>query len=282
MSKIIIASALTALVASAHGAANNLRAAPESENEGRNLQVADQLKNSLLTVLTPLIAEYIEDELTYYDPIAFPNVTTIDLGNSTFEGTCPDSSANLTYGFGAVTGLSNINIDGIELVPGSDDITVSFLALDGATWEGDWIFTFNWPSIVAETSVQLQANLCGFPIDQTISGLATVLDANVVAKASMFGKTGNVLRFRPTSEVTSIVLQTVELNVGNVTADVGVAGSVIQNINLVESLEQKILTQFADDIEPFIVNVVNAYFETNAPFPLAEGATTGVSKSGSP
>lgn len=279
MSKVIIASALTALVASAHGAGSNLRA-PESQN-GRKLQVADQLKNALLTVFTPLIAEYMKDELSYYDPIAFPNVTTIDLGNSTFDGACPESSANLTYGFGAVTGISNINIEEIQLVPGSDDITVSFLALDGATWEGDWIFRFNWPNVTAETSIQLQANLCGFPIDQTISGLATVLDTNVVAKAAMEGSTGNVLRFRPTSEVTAIVLESVELVVGNVTADIGVAGSVIQNINLVESLEKKILTQFADDVEPFIVNVVNSYFETNAPFPLAEEGSA-VSKSGSP
>lgn len=270
------ASVLTALILSSANA--NLLRTKKKDHQQRKLQLGTTVLNALIDEFTPDLSTWAQTELNYFDPLAFGNSTTVSLGDTTFDGACPDSFANITYGIGAITGISDVNINKIELISGTEDIDVSFLALEGATWNGDWLFDFSFPNITAETTVVMNASLCGFPVNQALTGSTTILDPAVVATVAMDGKTDNILLFRQSSQVTGAVVERMELTIGNVTADFGIDGDVVDNLNVAESLQQQLLANFSNDVEPLIINVVNVFLENLAPFALDGSSTSTVSK----
>ena len=236
----------------------------------RQLQGGDGsiILNALISQLTPTLGEFLQEELDAYDPIVWGNQTTVDLGQSDFGGACP-SQASLTYGVGKVNGLGNMNLDKVEMVAGSQDIDVSFLALNGATWTADWKMDASFPAVVGDTFVGLLGNLCGFPLNQTLNGVATVSNASVEVIVQVNGETARVLSFQDSSQVTSAVVQQVKLQLGAVALDFGVDGDLVQ-LNVTENLENMLLDNFSADIEPLVIQVVNSVLAAQAPFSLAE------------
>lgn len=273
------ASALSRLVEASQLRSNTHKdALSKKAQHQRHLQGINGLLNSLINIFTPTMGDYIKEELAVFDPIDFGNETTVDLGTTDFDGACP-SQANITYGLGELSGLTDVTINRIELVENSQDIDMSFLGLDGATWKGEWIIEMSFEQIMADTTVGLVASLCGFPISQTLQGIATIGNPSLALTIQIEGETSNLLQFSDSSQVTSAVVQNMELEVSSVDVVFAMQGNVIQNLNITEGLEAMVLNQLSNDIEPLFISVVNSFLAADAPFNLG-GNDNVVSRNG--
>jgi len=93
------------------------------------------------------------------------------------------------------------------------------------------------------------------------------------------GETSNLLQFSDSSQVTSAVVQNMELEVSSVDVVFAMQGNVIQNLNITEGLEAMVLNQLSNDIEPLFISVVNSFLAADAPFNLG-GNDNVVSRNG--
>jgi hypothetical protein len=166
--------------------------------------LAGTVFNALVNAFAPVLANSLENQIN-------ANFKSFDVGEErteTLDYTSNDgcsSPATITYSLGALSG-SDVDINSLELLPGTEVIDVSFLGLNGADWGGTWLMKATSPSLQVETFVTLTAEGCEIVNRPVASGLATLNGASAELKADMFGETSNLLMFQQTSQVNTVTV----------------------------------------------------------------------------
>jgi hypothetical protein len=266
---------LTLLATTAN--AGNLRSTTRQEQD-RNLQAATVV-NALITTLTPALVGIIQDNLDEnVDPIFIGNETTLESGelevpfpgqNNNISSLCK-SSASVTYGLGELWGLSSININRLELVPGSETIEMAMLGLGGVKWNGTWLLNATFANLTAETSVTASASACGFPLQTTLTGTTTMLAPSLQATLRLGGETSNIILFTSTSQIKTAQVETLDIELGPVEANIATSASIIPALNFGQSLDAFLLNELGNQLEPLLVQQLNQALGNQMPFAVGQ------------
>lgn len=241
----------------------HLRSKNNDEPDHRELQVdMASFFNGLVNDFSPALEGVLQNVLAEsFDPIVLGDQATVELGS--FElplplgGSC-QTSASATYGLGSISGLSNFNINSLELVPGSETFQPIFFGLGGATWSGTWILNATFDSVSVENSAGLKAQSClGDPIEQTLTGTTTLNQPSILIKTTLAGETSNLLLFAQTSQITSAEMEGLDFELGTVDAGFGGTGTIIPAFDLSNSFDAFLLNEFSDVLEPLMIDAVN-------------------------
>ncbi|CAB9526286.1 expressed unknown protein [Seminavis robusta] len=238
------------------------------EQETRNMQLINaELLNALIsTYLAPEIDVLLQTVLgNNFDPIYLGEETTIQ--TEELELALPPngivtcrSSASITYGVGYITGLSSIQVNALEMVPGSETINVgmeNILAGPSATWNGTWLVNATLEDLTAETSVTFRAQACGIPLEQKVTGITTFQSPSLQASMTLGGDTGNLILMTSTTEITTAQFESFNLEFGSIDAGIELGGTVIPTFALGDSFDAFLLNSVVNRLEPRIVDLVN-------------------------
>ncbi|CAB9519530.1 expressed unknown protein [Seminavis robusta] len=242
-------------------ASKNLR------GNGRELQLLTTVMNTLIQEFTPFLVGRMQRTLNAHDPAFLGSARTFDFGDLPSDSPCPDSTASISYGAWSLSGFSDMAIDRIELVEGTQDIDVSFFGLNGATWAGDWQFDVNFANIKAETTVSIKSTLCGLPVEQNVQAVASISSPSIGATIAMAGDTGNMVQFSQSSRLTSIGVREALLELGPIDTNFESNGTVSQ-FDVDGQIADTLLNELAQNVTPFLLDVVNSVLESQTPLVL--------------
>ena len=270
VSNILCLGALLAIVFTDTTQASHLRAHNNDNNDNRNLQLDGILFNSLVDAFGPSLVDAIQTTLTQFDPIVLGDGTTFKFGEMDLSARTSGvidcrSSASVTYGLGSISGLSSIEVNRMEMVPGSETIDSSFLGLSGASWEGTWILNATFANMTAETSASLTASACGVPISQKVTGTTTFNDPTVEFTITMGGATANLLRFTTSSQITTVTIKEMNFELGSIDANLGSFGTILQ-LDIGNTFDAFLLNELSDIIAPLVLNLTNDALASQLPY----------------
>ncbi|CAB9512177.1 expressed unknown protein [Seminavis robusta] len=252
----------------------------QEDQQARNLQLinADLLNGLIGTFFEPQIDDLLQGVLgDNFDPIYLGQETTIQTEELELAlppnglVTC-QSSASITYGLGYISGLSSIQVNSLELVPGTENINIGMqnILTPSATWSGTWLVNATLDSLTAETSVTLSAQACGIPLEQKVTGTTTLQTPSLQASLTMGGDTDNLILLTSTSEITTAQAETIDLEFGAVDAGIELGGTLIPDFALGNSFDSFLLNQLVNELEPRIVDLLNQALTEQLPISLQQ------------
>lgn len=289
-SNTIFIAAFLAFATSSSVAASNLRAhshrfeelppaylipvdaGDSDQQQGRDLQLLNaNLFGAIFEAFGPQIVEELATTLNQYDPITLDDETSFDFGGldlsvRTNGAINCQSAASVTYGLGSIFGLSSIEVNRVEMVPGSETFdSTSMMGLGGAAWGGTWILNATFANVTASTSAGLEASACGVPLSQSVNGTTSLLDPSAEIRVTLGGNTENLMKFKTTTQIESVLIEEVKFQLGSIHADMGVFGNIIQ-LDLDHTLDGFLLNELSDIVAPLAVNFTNAALKSQLPF----------------
>jgi len=155
---------------------------------------------SLVSYFTPAVSRTLHRTLQEdMDPLVLDHGSSShqDLG-STSIGPC-NASASIEYNMKVLEGLGTVQLDHIEVVPGSDSI--NFALLDGATWNVTWNVNASFSNLTAIANASLHIDACGNPMDSFLNGTVSCLEPSIAMEIRVSGETSNLILFQSTSEI---------------------------------------------------------------------------------
>ena len=181
--------------------------------------------NSLASYFTPAVSRTLQDTLKNdFDPLILGDATFQDLGETAI-GPC-NTSATIIYDMKVLEGLGSVRLDNINMVPESDNISVSIL--DGATWNITWIINATFANLTAAANATLHIDACGNPIDQALSGVTVVDEPSISLTMYVQGETSNLILFQSTSKVVNADIMDLTFHYKSVEAHLGSFGDLSQ------------------------------------------------------
>lgn len=160
-------------------------------------QLAEELQGTITDDLDPVILNY----------QAVEDIGSIDLVlNQTFCGST-NASGIIVYDLSNMTGMSQMTIERLELVSGSQDIDIpilGFFGADKATWSGIWEMEASFVQFRAASQGTLQTTFCNVTFEEIITGTSTVDEPRVVMRAFLEGETSNIYDFNDSTELTKV------------------------------------------------------------------------------
>ena len=244
----------------------------QQQEPGRDLQLLNaNLFGAVFQAFGPQIVEELATTLNRFDPITLGDETSFDFGGldlsvRTNGAIDCQSSASVTYGLGSIFGLSSIEVNRVEMVPGSETFdSTSVLGLGGAAWGGTWIMNATFANVTATTSAGLEASACGVPLSQSVEGTTSLIEPSAEIRVTLGGNTENLMKFTTTSQIESVQVEEVKFKLGSINADMGVFGNIIQ-LDLGHTLDGFLLNELSDIVAPLAVNFTNNALKSQLPF----------------
>lgn len=210
---------------------------------GRRLQsrLVTTVLNNLISLATPRISlaiEYVVDEhLATYDfrwvahpselgqaaymtqktairPILLPSICNESLG---------EVESYVRYEYKILMtdafGIRSMSLDRVAFVQGSQDIEIVWGGLrNGANWEAQWIIDTSFTNLTIHTTSILTATVqdptCGArrQAKSVVNGSFVVESTDATTLATVYGKTGRILNFVDTSEISKGTVHTLKVN----------------------------------------------------------------------
>lgn len=245
----------------------------ELQEPGRDLQLLNSnLFGAVFEAFGPQIVDELAATLTKFDPISLGDETSFDFGGldlsvrTNGQIDC-QSSASVTYGLGNIFGLSSIEVNNIEMVPGSEkfDSSGSGLSLGGAAWGGTWIINVTFANVTAATSAAMEASACGVPLSQSVEGTTSLIDPTAEIKVTLAGNTANLMKFTTTTRIEAVQVEEVAFQLGSISANMGVFGNIIQ-LDLGHTLDGFLVSELSERVAPLAVNFTNNALKSQLPF----------------
>jgi len=206
----------------------------------------------------------------YYDPVYLGLETEVALEDIALgdvcNGTTTSSGEPVVIGVGNITGLSSVTINSMELVAGTEEIDVSFLGLDGATWKGTWVLNASFTDVIVQLNATIPPDICGDNTTASVDFLegTMVLDnPSIELYIDLEGETGIILVFVSSSRVTSAEVTKLEFDMGNYTIDLS---SEDGQVEMGDALDDLLLADLSDVIAPFLLNITNLGLEEELPY----------------
>ena len=133
-----------AVVSQAANLRGNATTLEESEEEPRLVNA--ELINAFHNTYGWEVVDYLQQQIAAnYDPLYVGQETTVDASGFELPAYLPNclQEAAITVGVGYITGLSNLDVNGFEMIPGTEDIKFFGFSCCGALSK---LFKTNWSS----------------------------------------------------------------------------------------------------------------------------------------
>ena len=221
--------------------------------------------NRAIDVFQPILNRLIQSVLSSnLENVNLGIDLTQELANLELGPNCT-AAASLTYLLERITGLESFQIDSVELIPGTEELDISFLGMNGASWEGVWDIVGSFSrDIGINAEATLAADACGVALSETSSGLISAENPQLSIRMAMKGSSPSLFNLR------SSLLDSVTIEDAKITFD-----SIIPNIDGVfgNGLELDLDTMFdglftetlLDQLLPLILELLRNAFAEGVP-----------------
>ncbi|CAB9512176.1 expressed unknown protein [Seminavis robusta] len=197
----------------------------------RFLQLDALVLNSLVDLFVPELADEVQN-------LAKENMDPVDINYSTLEDQgeldlnvnrtfCNHTTAIVvaTYAIGVVTGMGTMQVNSLELVPGTANINLPpFSIIPGAavtTWEGVWDVDANFVNFTAATVATLAKTFCNFTFEESLAGDSVIVSPTATVRIKLEGETNNIYDFQASSQLNAATIQSFTVGYQSIVAQIG-------------------------------------------------------------
>lgn len=274
LNKLFLAFAALLVVSSSAEIEPSLRSGPsttgsakaENSNGRRNLFFRSLDLADVIDVFQPVLNRVIQSVLS-------SNLENVNLGVDLVQelanlelGPNCTTTASITYLLQRISGLDSFRIDAIELVPGSDNLDISFFGMNGVSWEGVWDIVGSFTrDIGIDALATLSADACGVALVETSSGVISAESPELSIRMVMDGSSPSLFNLRR-SIANSVSLEDAKMTFDSIIPNIeGTFGNGL-DLNLDIIFDGLFTDTLLDQLLPLILELLQNAFAGGLPF----------------